>query len=74
MFHIKRHYLFYASATYILYAVTGDFDYGFYQLLRFIAFFAFGFAAFTAHTKKQQIMPFILGFIAIVLTPFTDLS
>lgn len=71
-FTFKRHYLFYVSAIYLLWAAIGDFDYdyAFYQLLRFIAFFAFGFAAFTAHTKKQQIMPFILGFLAIVFNPF----
>ncbi|ENZ9378404.1 DUF6804 family protein [Acinetobacter baumannii] len=68
----KRHYLFYISALYLLYAAVGDFDfdYGFYQLLRFVAFFSFGFASFTAYTNKQQITPFILGLVAIVFNPF----
>ncbi|MDP7813825.1 Uncharacterised protein [Acinetobacter pittii] len=68
----KRHYLFYFSALYLLYAAVGDFDfdYGFYQILRFVAFFSFGFASFTAYSHKQQITPFILGLIAIVFNPF----
>lgn len=71
-FTFRRHYLFYASAFYILWAAIGefDFDYGFYQLLRFIAFFSFGFATFSAYVNRQQIMPFILGFFAIVFNPF----
>ncbi|WP_368559461.1 DUF6804 family protein [Acinetobacter baumannii] len=68
----KRHYLFYISALYLLSASVGDFDfdYGFYQLLRFVAFFSFGFASFAAYVHKQQITPFILGLIAIVFNPF----
>ncbi|MEQ1136461.1 DUF6804 family protein [Acinetobacter seifertii] len=68
----KRHYLFYFSALYLLYAAVGDFDfdYGFYQLLRFVAFFSFGFASFTAYSHNQQITPFILGLVAIVFNPF----
>lgn len=56
----------------MFWAATGnfDFDYGFYQLLRFVAFFAFGFAAFISYKKDQQIVPFALGFLAIVFNPF----
>ena len=67
----KRHYLFYISALYLLSASVGDFDfdYGFYQLLRFVAFFSFD-SSFAAYVHKQQITPFILGLIAIVFNPF----
>ncbi|WP_228277844.1 DUF6804 family protein [Acinetobacter haemolyticus] len=69
---LQRHHLFYVAALYILWAAKGDFDfdYGFYQLLRFVAFFAFGFAAFASYSFKQQVMPFVLGFFAIVFNPF----
>lgn len=69
---IRSHYLFYVAALYMFWAANGnfDFDYGFYQLLRFVAFFAFGFAAYISHKKEQQIVPFVLGFLAIVFNPF----
>lgn len=68
----KRHYIFYIVAVYIFLASFGDidFEYGFYQILRFISFFAFSIAAFISYKSQQQIMPFILGILAIVFNPF----
>ncbi|MCE6007444.1 DUF6804 family protein [Acinetobacter soli] len=75
MIFFKKQYLFYLSATYLLIAATGDndFDYGFYQLLRFVAFFTFSFAAYVSYSNNQQIMPFILGLIAVVFNPFVPI-
>lgn len=72
MNYIKSYHLFYLVIAYLIFATTGDFDfdYGFYQLLRFVAFFAFSFAAYASYECKQQIMPFVLGFIAIIFNPF----
>lgn len=57
---MKQHYLFYLAAGLMLLAIV-DFPYGYYQLLRFIGFFAFAIAAYLSFSAKQQIAPFVLG-------------
>ena len=66
---MKQHHLFYIASFAMVIAVL-DFPYGYYQLLRFIGFFAFGIAAYISYSSGQKIIPFVLGFMAIVFNPF----
>lgn len=66
---MKSHHLFYIASLAMIMAVI-DFPYGYYQLLRFIGFFAFGIAAYLSFDLGQKIIPFILGFMAVVFNPF----
>lgn len=66
---MKQHHLFYVASAAMIMAVI-DFPYAYYQLLRFIAFFAFGIAAYLSFNASEKIIPFVLGFMAIVFNPF----
>lgn len=66
---MKPQYLFYFASVVMVLAVI-DFPYGYYQLLRFIGFFAFGIAAYISFSAGQKMIPFILGFMAIAFNPF----
>lgn len=66
---MKPHFLFYGTALLMVLAVI-DFPYGYYQLLRFIGFFAFGIAAYISFSAGQKTIPFVLGFMAIAFNPF----
>lgn len=43
--------------------------YGYYTLLRLVACGVFGFAAFTAHERKNIVLPWIYGMIALLFNP-----
>ena len=66
---MKQHYLFYFASAAMVLAVI-DFPYGYYQLLRFIGFFAFGIAAYISFSAGQKTIPYIWGFMAIIFNPF----
>ncbi|MEN8291879.1 DUF6804 family protein [Acinetobacter radioresistens] len=66
---MKQHHLFYVAALVVALGVL-PLPYGYYQLLRFIAFFAFAIACFISFNNQQKIIPFFLGFAAIVFNPF----
>jgi len=51
-----------------------DMPYGFYQMVRFIAFMGFGFLAFTAKQKQQEPDWFIYGTLALLFQPFLKIS
>lgn len=70
---MKQHYLFYIASALMVLAVL-DFPYAYYQLLRFIGFFAFGIAAYLSFSANEKIMPFILGFMAILFNPFIKID
>lgn len=43
--------------------------YGYYMLLRFIACGVFAWAAFITYEKKEEILPWVFGVLAIVFNP-----
>ena len=66
---MKSHHLFYIASAAMILAII-DFPYAYYQLLRFIGFFAFGISAYISFNFGQKVTPFFLGFMAIVFNPF----
>ena len=43
--------------------------YGYYTLLRLVACGVFGFAAFTAHERKNTVLPWVYGLISLLFNP-----
>ena len=43
--------------------------YGYYTLLRLVACGVFAFAAFVAHERKNQVLPWLYGLIAVLFNP-----
>ncbi|PPB86406.1 hypothetical protein AsoHEU7_10195 [Acinetobacter soli] len=51
-----------------------DFPYAYYQILRFVALFAFGVAAYMSFNANQKIIPYVLGFMALLFNPFIKIN
>lgn len=43
--------------------------YGYYTLLRLVACGVFAFAAFVAHERKDQVLPWLYGLVALLFNP-----
>jgi hypothetical protein len=43
--------------------------YGYYTLLRLVAFGVFAFAAFVAHQRKNQVLPWFYGLFTVLFNP-----
>lgn len=67
--NMKEKYLFYGVAVFIVLGAL-PLPYGYYQLLRFVAFFAFAMAAYFSHLSGKKILSIVLGFAALVFNPF----
>lgn len=48
--------------------------YGFYQLVRFMALVVFGFLAFDANQRKQNLFVIIYGVLALLFQPFFKIA
>ncbi|MBV6879038.1 hypothetical protein KVY03_04190 [Epilithonimonas sp. FP105] len=48
--------------------------YGYYQLVRFIAFAGFGFLAFEANNKRDEKMMFLYIALALLFQPFLKIA
>lgn len=53
----------------LLFIGTLPLPYGYYMLLRFIACGVFAWAAFITYEKKEEILPWVFGVLAIVFNP-----
>ncbi len=51
-----------------------DMPYGFYQLVRFIAFTGLGFLAFRSYKNKNEIGLIIFGSLALLFQPFIKIA
>lgn len=51
-----------------------DMPYGFYQLVRFMALVVFGFLAFDANQRKQNLFVIIYGVLALLFQPFFKIA
>jgi len=60
--------LIYIAAGFLFVGVL-PLPYGYYMLLRFIAFFVFAWAAFITYEKNEEILPWVFGILAIVFNP-----
>lgn len=62
-----------AAVIYIVSAMlfigVAHLPYGYYTLLRFAACAAFAFAAFIAYDRKNNVLPWIYGLVALVFNP-----
>lgn len=47
--------------------------YGYYTLLRLIVCGVFAFAAFVAHERKNQVLPWVYGLIAVLFNPIVKI-
>jgi len=48
--------------------------YGFYELVRFLALIIFGFLAYDANQKKQNVLVVIYGVLALLFQPFFKIA
>lgn len=53
----------------MLFLGAAPLPYGYYTLLRLIMCGIFAFAAFVAHERKHEILPWVYGFIAVLFNP-----
>jgi len=58
----------YISAV-MLFVGAAPLPYGYYMLLRLVAFGVFAFAAFIAFDRKNQSLPWVYVFMALVFNP-----
>ncbi|WP_216069702.1 DUF6804 family protein [Acinetobacter soli] len=70
---MKEKHLFYIASLLMVLAVI-NLPYAYYQLLRFVALFAFGMAAYISFYANQKIIPYVLGFMAILFNPFIKIN
>lgn len=61
--------IIYGAAALLLIAVA-PLPYGYYVLLRLIATCVFAWAAYVAAQRKQAILPWVYGLLALVFNPF----
>lgn len=47
--------------------------YGYYTLLRLVACGVFAFAALVAHERKNQVLPWIYGLVALLFNPIVKI-
>ena len=47
--------------------------YGYYMLLRLVAFGVFAYAAYVAYEKKSKALPWVYGFMALVFNPIVKI-
>lgn len=66
---MKPYHLFYIAAIIIAVGVL-PLPYGYYQIVRFVACFAFAVACYLSFDMQQKIAPFVLGFAALLFNPF----
>lgn len=53
----------------MLFLGTTPLPYGYYTLLRLVAFGVFAFAAFVAHQRDNQVLPWFYGLFAVLFNP-----
>lgn len=51
-----------------------EMPYGYYQLIRFVAFAGFSYLAYQAYNQKQEITIFIFGALALLFQPFFKIA
>lgn len=54
----------------MLFIGVAHLPYGYYTFLRLVACAAFAFAAFIAYDRKNNVLPWIYGLVALVFNPF----
>jgi hypothetical protein len=62
------------SLTILLFGCFIDFHYGYYQFVRFIALFGFGYLAYNANEKGYNNEAFIYLALAILFQPFYKIA
>ena len=58
------------SVIFLILAVVGHFQYGFYTLLRFIVCGTTVYLAWLAYSNQKQLWTCVFGFIAVLFNPF----
>ena len=61
-------FVIYACAA-MLFIGAAPLPYGYYTLLRLVACGVFAFAAFVAFERKNKALPWVYGFVALVMNP-----
>lgn len=62
----------YISAAMLFLGAT-PLPYGYYTLLRLVACGVFAFAAFVAHERKNQLLPWVYGLVAVLFNPIVKI-
>lgn len=62
----------YISAA-LLFLGSAPLPYGYYMLLRLVACGVFAFAAYIAHERKNQLLPWVYGLIAVLFNPIVKI-
>lgn len=57
-------------ASGMLFLGAAPLPYGYYMLLRLVACAVFVWAAFVAHSRKRQVLPWVLVVAALLFNPF----
>lgn len=57
----------------MLFLGAAPLPYGYYTLLRLIACGVFAFAAFVAHERKNLVLPWLYGLIAVLFNPIVKI-
>lgn len=57
----------------LLFFGAAPLPYGYYTLLRLIACGVFSFAAFIAHERKHDVLPWVYGIVAVLFNPFVKI-
>lgn len=57
----------------MLFIGAAPLPYGYYMLLRLVAFGVFAFAAYIAYEKKRTVSPWLYGFMALVFNPIVKI-
>lgn len=53
----------------MLFVGAAPMPYGYYMLLRLVAFGVFAFAAYVTYDRKSKALPWVYGFMALVFNP-----
>ncbi|HEU0220367.1 MAG TPA: DUF6804 family protein [Gallionella sp.] len=53
----------------LLFLGTAPLPYGYYTLLRLVACCVFAFAAYIAHERKNLVLPWVYGLVAVLFNP-----
>lgn len=57
----------------MLFIGAAPLPYGYYMLLRLVAFGVFAYAAYVAYEKKSKTLPWVYGFMALVFNPIVKI-
>lgn len=57
----------------MLFIGAAPLPYGYYMLLRLVAFGVFAYAAYVAYEKKSKALPWVYGFMALVFNPIVKI-